>query len=159
MKKMFLIVALVAATTLVNAQEIKKVKATEVVTMIEKSTNPLIINFWATWCPPCVRELNYFEKVINKFKDKNVELVLISLDYPEDYEKIISFVKAKGYKAKVDWLDEQETSVIQSKIDEGFEGVIPASLFVNKATNYRKFHSGQLTESGLKKEIEKLVKE
>ena len=90
-----------------------------------------------------------FEKVVDKFKDKNVELVLISVDYPEDYERLASFVKARGYKVKVYWLDEQETSVIQSKIDSGFEGVIPASIFINKATKYRTFHSGQLTESTL----------
>ncbi len=155
---MFLMVALVAATTLANAQEIKKVKATDVVKMIEVSSSPLIINFWATWCRPCVNELNYFEKVVDKFKDKNVQLILISLDYPEDYERMVSFVKSKGYKVTVYWLDEQETSVIQTKIDRGFEGVIPASLFVNNATKYKSFHSGQLTENGLKKEIEKLVK-
>jgi len=158
MIKIFLIVALIATTTLVNAQEIKKVKADTVVKMINESTKPLIINFWATWCRPCVNELTYFEKVVDKFKDKNVELILISVDYPEDYERVVSFVKAKGYKVKAYWLDEQETNVIQTKIDKGFEGVIPASLFVNKATNYRKFHSGQLTENGLKKEIEKLIK-
>ena len=158
MKKIFLIVALIAAATLVNAQEIKKVKADAVVKMINESTEPLIINFWATWCRPCINELNYFEKVVDKFNDKNVELILISVDYPEDYERVVSFVKAKGYKVKAYWLDEQETTVIQTKIDKGFEGVIPASLFVNKATNYHKFHSGQLTENGLKKEIEKLIK-
>lgn len=155
---MFLMVALIATTTLVNAQEIKKIKATDVVKMINESTTPLIINFWATWCRPCVNELKYFEKVVDKFKDKNVRLVLISLDYPDDYETVISFVKAKGYNATAYWLNEEETSIIQTKIDKGFEGVIPASLFVNNTTQYRKFHSGQLTESQLKKEIEKLIK-
>ena len=158
MKKILLGILLLAGAFQLNAQEIKKVKADAVVKMIETSSNPLIINFWATWCRPCVNELNYFEKVVDKFKDKNVELVLISVDYPEDYERVASFVKTRGYKVKVYWLDEQETSVIQSKIDGGFEGVIPASIFINKATKYRTFHSGQLTESTLKKEIEKLIR-
>ena len=158
MKKVCLVLVLFAFTTLVNAQEIKKVKAAEVVKMINESTTPLIINFWATWCRPCVNELNYFEKVVDKFKDQNVKLVLISVDYPDYYNTVVSFVKSRGYKATVYWLDEQETSVIQSSIDKGFEGVIPATLMVNKAKNYRVFHSGQLTENTLKKEIEKLVK-
>jgi thiol-disulfide isomerase/thioredoxin len=158
MKNAFLIVALVIATNFANAQEIKKIKATDVVKMIDSTKHPLIINFWATWCGPCVNELRYFEKVVHKFEEQNVELILVSLDYPEDYNKVAAFVNKKGYKVTVYWLDEQETSVIQSTIDRGFEGSIPFSIFSNKATTHRVSHSGQLTESTLKKEIEKLVK-
>jgi thiol-disulfide isomerase/thioredoxin len=158
MKKILLLVALIVATTLVNAQEIKQIKAADVVKMIDTTTSPLVINFWATWCRPCINELKYFEKVIDKYQDKNVKLILVSLDFPEDYERLPDFVAAKGYNATVYWLNEPETSVIQTKIDRGFEGVIPATLMINKATRYRKFHSGQLTENMLKKEIEKFVK-
>ena len=158
MKKVLLIGILLVFTTLVDAQEIKKVKATDIVKMINESTTPLIINFWATWCRPCVNELNYFEKVVDKFKNKNIKLILISLDYPDDYERLISFVKTKGYNATVYWLNEEETNVIQTKINKGFEGVIPATLMVNNAKNYSVFHSGQLTENTLKKAIEKLIK-
>lgn len=158
MKKIYLVVALIAATTFANAQDVKKIKATDIVKMMDTATHPLVINLWTTWCGPCVNELKYFEKVIDKFKDNNVELILISLDYPEDYQKVAPFVTKKGYKVKVYWLDEQETSVIQTVVDRGFEGSIPFSIFSNKATKYRAAHSAQLTESGLKKEIEKLIK-
>jgi thiol-disulfide isomerase/thioredoxin len=158
MKKILLLVAVIVVTTVVTAQEIKKIKAADIVKIMDTTTSPLVINFWATWCRPCVNELNYFEKVIDKFKDKNVTLILVSLDFPEDYAKLPSFVAAKGYNAIVYWLNEPETSVIQTQIDNGFEGVIPATLMINKVTSYRKFHSGQLTANTLKKEIEKLVK-
>lgn len=158
MKKILLGILLLVATTITNAQEIKKVKAAEVVKLLDTTHHPLVINLWTTWCGPCINELKYFEKVIDKFKDNNVELILISLDYPEDYAKVAPFVAKKGYKVKVYWLDEQETSVIQTVVDKGFEGSIPFTIFSNKATNYRAAHSSQLTESGLKKEIEKLIK-
>ena len=151
---MFLLVAFIAATTLVNAQEIKKLKAADIVKMLNTTNHPVVINFWTTWCGPCINELKYFEKTINEFKDKNVELVLISLDYPEDYNKIAPFVTKKGYKATVYWLDEQVTSVIQTTIDKGFEGNIPFSIFYNKATKYRTTHNGLITEKELKKELE-----
>jgi len=157
MKKIFLGILLLAASMLINAQEIKKVKATDIVKMMDTTNHPLVINLWTTWCGPCVNELKYFEKVVDKFKDNNVELILISLDYPEDYAKVAPFVAKKRYKVKVFWLDEQETSVIQTYVDKAFEGSIPFSIFSNKATKYRSSHSAQLTESGLKKEIEKLI--
>ncbi len=158
MKKVILGILLLT-TVFVNAQEIKKIKAKEVVALMENATHPIIINLWTTWCGPCVNELRYFEKVVDKFKGDDVELILISLDYPEDYAKVAPFVNKKGYKATVYWLDEQETSVIQTVIDRGFEGSIPFSIFSNKATNYRSSHSAQLTENQLKKEIEKLIKQ
>ncbi|MFY7964624.1 MAG: TlpA family protein disulfide reductase [Chitinophagaceae bacterium] len=158
MKKVLLITALFTYASMVNAQEIKKIKATDVVKILDTTNHPLVINLWTTWCGPCVNELRYFEKVVDKFKDQNVELVLISIDYPEDYAKVAPFVAKKGYKVKVYWLDEQETTVIQTVIDRGFEGSIPFSIFSNNATKYRFSHSAQLTENQLKKELEKLVK-
>jgi len=108
MKKIFLGILLLAASTLVNAQEIKKVKAVDIVKMMDTTNHPLVINLWTTWCGPCVNELKYFEKVVDKFKDNNVELILISLDYPEDFAKVAPFVAKKGYKLKVTgWMNKK----------------------------------------------------
>ena len=45
-----------------------------------------VINFWATWCSPCVKELPYFEEVNKQSEDKNTEVILVSLDFPSQIE-------------------------------------------------------------------------
>ena len=56
-----------------------------------------VINFWATWCAPCVKELPYFEEVNKKYKDKNTEVVLVSLDFPSQIgSKLKPYLKKKG---------------------------------------------------------------
>uniref|UniRef100_UPI00260C894D TlpA disulfide reductase family protein n=1 Tax=uncultured Winogradskyella sp. TaxID=395353 RepID=UPI00260C894D len=45
-----------------------------------------VVNFWATWCAPCVKELPYFEAIKEDYKDDNVEVLLVSLDFPRNYD-------------------------------------------------------------------------
>ncbi len=157
MKKKLIILAVIATINFANAQEIKKIKATDLVKIIDTSNHPIIVNFWATWCKPCINELKYFEKIVKSYQTKNVILILVSLDFEHDYDKLKTFIKEKGYTSTIYFLNEPESNIIQTSIDVRFEGLIPATLMSNKIKKYRSFHSGQLTESMLKKEIEKLL--
>src|SRR5580693_3078929 len=82
------VLALLCLFTLSNplkAQQIKKIKIDELQSYIEKSDHPLIVNFWATYCVPCVQEIPYFQKHAEKFKKQGLELLLVSLDLPDYY--------------------------------------------------------------------------
>lgn len=92
-----------------------------------------VVNFWATWCKPCVEELPYFEELNAKYAGENVEVVLVSLDFPSRAkELLIPFVEKKNIKSDVLLLDDPRQNTWIPKIDEQWSGAIPATLIFNK---------------------------
>lgn len=140
-------------------QNIPSVKIEELACIIDTSKAPLVINFWATWCAPCVHEIPWFEKQVKSFKKDGARLILVSLDFAEDYPaKLKAFVKQNKYTSQVLWLNETNADVFCPRIDESWEGGLPATLFVNKSKNYRRFIGSQITGTQLKTELQALIK-
>lgn len=158
MKKMALLLAIVMIATTVQSQEIKSVKINDLVKIIDTSSVPLVVNFWASWCAPCIKEIPWFEKSVAAFKDQKVQLLLVSLDFAEDYPKAIAdFAKKNNYQSKIVWLNETNADEFCPKIDEKWDGAIPVTLMVNKKRQYRQFYAQQLPEQRLILELQKLV--
>lgn len=141
------------------SQTIKKVKIEDLATYIKKSDHPLVVNFWATWCAPCVEELEYFTKDIKNFQQQKAELILVSLDFADAYPaKIASFIKKKNYEANFFWLNETNADHFCPQIDDKWSGSIPSTLFINNKTGYRKFFERQLTQPQFVLNMQELVK-
>ena len=148
----FLLILIIGSS--VQAQAIKKIKITELEKTIAESKTPLIINFWATFCKPCIEEIPYFEKEVKKNAKDSIQLLLVSLDLEDYYpKKIESFVKKLKFSSPIVWLDEYNADYFCPRVDAKWSGAIPATLFINNRTGYRKFMEQQLSEEQLKKEI------
>ena len=116
-----------------------------------------VINFWATWCAPCVKELPYFEEVNKQSKDNNTEVILVSLDFPSQIEsKLKPYLKKNKIKSKVILLDDSKINTWVPKVSERWDGGIPATLIVN-SSNYN-FYPKPFEKEELFTEINKVNK-
>ena len=115
-----------------------------------------VVNFWATWCAPCVKELPHFEK-LNKEYSQDVEVILVSLDFPSKYEtKLKPYIRIKNLKSKVIALNDVDSNTWIPKVDESWTGAIPATVIFNK--NERKFYEKSFNYDELETEVKQFLK-
>jgi len=123
----------------------------------KKDNTVYVINFWATWCAPCVRELPYFEKLNKQYKNENVEVILVSLDFPHLYDsKLKPFIVNKKLKSKVIALDDVDMNSWIPKVDKTWSGSLPATIIYKNDS--RKFFEQSFTYEELEKEIKSFLK-
>ncbi|PZR22760.1 MAG: redoxin [Citrobacter freundii] len=132
----------------------KSIRITDLEKMIAESKTPLIINFWATYCGPCIAEMPAFQQLADKYSSKGLKLVFVSLDMRDDYPaKVDSFVAKRKVRHQVLWLNETDADYFCPKVDQKWSGAIPATLLVNKTKGIRRFFEEEMTEQELEKEI------
>jgi len=91
-----------------------------------------IINYWATWCGPCVKELPYFEQLLTAYENEKVRVVLVSLDFPKKVEsKLIPFLNKHNIQSEVVLLDDPKSNIWIDKVDPSWEGAIPITIVYN----------------------------
>ena len=115
-----------------------------------------IVNFWATWCAPCVKELPYFEAINAAYRNKNVEVLLVSLDFPKKYDSHVKpFIKKHKLKSKVVALNDMDSNTWIPAINPDWSGAIPATLIFNK--NKRQFYEQTFTYEELETELKQFL--
>lgn len=143
----YILVALLALfVTNASAQDIPAYKADDLLQRVQNPDTLYVVNFWATWCGPCVKELPEFDKMQQQFAGRPVKILLVSTDFKEDYpKKIASFVRKKKLQQEVIWLNETNANEFIPKIENSWGGSIPATLIIYNKNQYRNFFEGAIT--------------
>lgn len=156
--KYSLVLLMLISLSEIRAQSIPRWKITDVEEHIKKSETPVIINFWATYCIPCIEEIPYFQDLVKKYDSTGIKLLLVSLDFENFYpDKIRKFANKQKFTAAIVWLDETNADYFCPKIDSAWSGVMPATLFVNNKSGYRSFFEEQIPKEKLEMEIRKMT--
>ena len=123
----------------------------------KKDDKIYVINFWATWCAPCVKELPFYEKLNEAYGKENVEVILVSLDFPRQYEsKLKPFIAEKKLKSKVLALNDINTNYWIPMVSQDWTGAIPATLIYNK--DKRQFYEKSFDYQELETQVKQFLK-
>lgn len=121
------------------------------------SDKTYVVNFWATWCAPCIKELPYFERLNSNYSNKKVEVLLVSLDFPKKYDSNLKpFIVEHKLKSKVIALNDPDSNLWIPEVSEDWSGAIPATLIYNK--DKRQFYEKSFTYDELEKEVKQFIK-
>lgn len=136
---------LMGMTVTVQAQEVTTMSAQEFLTMVEGfDEGAVVINFWATWCGPCVEELPYFNQIAKEYQEAGLTVMFVSLDFKE--ASLVSFLSTHEFEGEVVFLSDglRDPDWIE-QLTPAWSGAIPATLAVNPETEANAFHEGSFT--------------
>ena len=123
----------------------------------EKGHKLHVINFWATWCKPCIKELPLFIELAETHPE--ISISLVSLDFVQDLEtKVYPFLDKKNINLRVLLIDELDYNLWINLVDPSWSGAIPATLIIETETGRRKFLEKEFENDELEIEIQNFTK-
>lgn len=133
--KIFLLLILFLFTVRLFSQEVKPLSSSKDLDELKETLKGkvVLVNFWATWCAPCVKEFPDLVKLYNNYKDKDFKLIFISTDVPEEIDsKVIPFLKNNGVDYVTYYNNFSKPEELIDYIDKNWEGAVPATYIYDK---------------------------
>jgi thiol-disulfide isomerase/thioredoxin len=158
MRIIFISAIVVFFNSICHSQNVSVIKIIDLEKRFKNNSDTTyIINFWATWCAPCVKELPDFDSINTTYKNNKIKVILVSMDFKEDLKvKLLPFMLTKKIKSEVVLLDEVNGNYFIPKISEKWSGAIPATLIINNQKQINHFFEKKLSYEFLKNEIESM---
>ena len=117
-----------------------------------------VINFWATWCKPCVNELPEFEEINQHFKNRKFKMILVSLDFDTQLNsKVIPFMLDQNIQSEVVLLADTKQNDWIDKVNKEWSGSIPVTVIYNN--DFYFFKEGSMSYDELNEILTKNIKQ
>jgi|SRR5688572_30406295 len=156
---LFAIISSVLSVNEVTAQNARIIKMNELEKLLNNtSDSTYVINFWATWCKPCIKELPHFDKLTTSFPGAKLKVVLVSLDFKRQFESVlIPYINKNNIQSEVLLIDEPDYNLWIDKVDKSWSGAIPATIIINSKTGVRKFYEREFTLEEINSTVKPLL--
>ncbi len=147
MKQAALLFLLFFAAKSLCAQEIQLVRADQIARWRAPGGDTIVVlNFWATWCKPCVEELPVFEKLRKQYAKRPVKIILVNTDFKRDLEtRVKPFIRKKKLRCPIAYIDERNPNSWINSVCPEWSGAIPATLVICPARHFEHFFEREVS--------------
>ena len=141
------------------AQAIRYITKEDLTKILNNPDDKLhVINFWASWCGPCVTELPAFQKMVSGSDSSKVDFLFVSLDFPsEAKKKLLPFLKKNGYTFTTALMTDIDYNSWIDIVHPDWQGNIPATLFFNNSRKIHQFNAASMDKTELEQKINSLL--
>lgn len=130
-----------------------KTPAGETVNLSDLRGQAVLVNLWATWCPPCRAEMQTLESVYGEYKDQGFTILAVNMTYQDDPREVMPFVEKQGLTYPI-LLDETGSMANAYQMKS-----LPSSFFISRdGTINEVIIGGPMTEALLRTRIEEILK-
>ena len=142
-----------------QGQGVKEIDADALLSRLQNGDDSTyVVNFWATWCSPCVKELPHFDALYRNNRDPKLNVMLVSLDFPRQVDsRLLPFLDEHGIQAPVYLMTDLDYNSWIERIDPGWSGAIPATLFLKGERRF--FLEKEMEKEDVDRHLERLLKE
>lgn len=152
-----------------QAQTLPTLSLEQLKTELNKQDDTLrVVNFWATWCKPCVEELPDFASLAYQYRAEGRQVKFLLVAVEDKFATVQNFLEKKLYFQKEDAsknhihffyvLIEKDANLWIPAVDAKWEGEIPATLLINASSNIRSFYPQKMTHAELENIINNHLK-
>jgi peroxiredoxin len=118
-----------------------------------------LVNFWATWCAPCVAEFDEFVTINRMYRHRDFELVSVSMNRPDEQAKVLEFLKKKQASFKNLIFASADREPLINAFNPAWEGAVPYTVLISPDGKILYSETGSIDPLALKRAIVKSMNE